>query len=162
LEWGGRYLSPIVVPVAVLAAAGLMRALDAVARPDRTRATAMVVIVGLASAGFSLATVGALRSREDAIIAALARHPGQVVVTTRPAYPRLAWRAADRLPWMLTDKAGLPGLVADLRARGVVHLVLVVSEDDPLTGVDAFPSVTEEEEPALADDGMKLVVARAG
>jgi hypothetical protein len=162
LEWGGRFLSPIVVPLAVLAAAGLVRVLDAVPRPDRRQATALVAVMGLAWAGFGLVTAGALRAREDAIVAALARHPGQVVLTTRPAYPRIAWRADDHLAWMLTDTQGLPGLVADLRDKGVTGLVLVVPIADDLAGVDAFPSVAVEKEPALADDGMKVVVLRAG
>jgi hypothetical protein len=162
LEWGGRFLSPVVVGLAVLAAAGLVRALDEVPRPDRRQATALVAVVGLAWAGFGLATAGALRAREDAIVAALARHPGQVVVTTRPAYPRLAWRAGDRLAWMLTDTAGLPALVTDLRDQGVTDMVLVVPATDDLAGLDGFRSVTEEKEPALADDGMKVVVLRAG
>jgi len=161
LEWGGRFLSPVLVPMAVLAASGLVRALDSVPRPERTAAVALVVAVGVASGVFGLATAGALRAREDAIIAALARHPAQVVVTTRPAYPRLAWRADEDLAWMLVDRSGLPALVGALRSRGVEEMVLVVAADEPLAGLDGFRSLTVEQEPALAGDGMKLVVARA-
>ena len=161
LEWGGRYLSPALVPLAVLAAAGLARAVAGVAdEAARRRAVALLAALGVAFAVFSLATAGALRVREDRIIAAVERHPSPVMVTTRPALPRLAWRAGDRLNWMLTDDAGLPDLIASLRAQGVPEVAVVAGLRAPPSALSAYPSLQELEEPALADDGLRMVIAR--
>ena len=103
----------------------------------------------MVTAVFALATAGSLRAREDGIVAALERHPATVTVTTRPAYPRIAWRADDRLTWMLTDDARLPTLLEHLRRSGV-DVNVVVPEDTPVSG-----EVVDE--PALRDDGMKMV-----
>lgn len=150
LEWGGRFLSPILVPIAVLAIAGLIRAFDSIpAEHDRRYATALLSALALVTALFALATAGSLRAREDGIVAALERHPATVTVTTRPAYPRIAWRADDRLTWMLTDDARLPTLLEYLRLSGV-DVNVVVPEDTPVLGEIV-------DEPALRDDGMKMV-----
>ena len=161
LEWGGRYLSPALVPLAVLAAAGLARSVAGVAdEAARRRAVALLAAAGVTTAVFSLATVGALRAREDRIIAAVERHPSPVMVTTRPALPRLTWRAGDRLNWMLTDGAGLPDLLASLRAQGVPEVSVLAGLQVPLSALSAYPTLEEREEPALADDGMRMVIAR--
>jgi hypothetical protein len=162
LEWGGRYLSPALVPLAVLAAAGLARAVAGVAdESGRRRAVALLATLGVVSAGFAVATAGALRAREDRIIAAVERYPSAITVTTRQAYPRLSWRADDRLTWMLTDDAGLPDLLASLRAQGVREVAVLVGSQVPLSALSAYPDLAEQEEPALADDGMRMVIARA-
>lgn len=160
LEWGGRYLSPAIVPLAVLAAAGLLRAVNGAPGSLRPRAVVLLAGIGLAGSVFSMATVGALRAREDAIVAAVSRYPSAVTVTTRRALPRLAWRADDDLTWMLTDEAGLPGLLGGLRAQGVDEVSVLVGLDVPLSAMAAYPSLQEQDEPALLDDGMKMVVAR--
>jgi hypothetical protein len=161
LEWGGRYLSAGWVPLAVLAAAGLLRAVDTVPELERGRVVALLTGFGLVSALFAVGTVGALRAREDAILAALARHPAPVTVTTRRALPRLAWRADDRLTWMLTDDAGLPALLHSLRAQGVTEVTVVTSPQVPLSALSDYPDLQEQYESALAGDGMRIVVARA-
>ncbi len=81
-------------------------------------------------------------------------------MTTRQAYPRLSWRAGDRLTWMLTDDAGLPGLLAGLRAQGVPEVAVLVGSQVPLSALSAYPDLAEQDEPALADDGMRMMIAR--
>lgn len=161
LEWGGRYLSPALVPLAVLAVAGLAGAIDAVPADRRPGVVALVTALGVAFAAFSLATVGSLRAREDRLVAAVARHPSRIMVTTRPALPRIAWRADDRLTWMLTDEARLPHLLHDLRSQGVSDVTVVVGRDVPLSALGDYPKVTEPAEPALGDEGIRLLVARS-
>lgn len=155
VEWGGRFLSPAIVAFAVLAATGLVRALDAAPSVDRPRVVAALVAVAVATAALSLATVGTLRARQDGVIAALARHQSPVTVTTHRALPRLAWRADDRLTWMLTDDAGLASLMSALRARGVAE-VTVVGHKLPRSALSAYPVLTEEHEPALRKDGIEM------
>ena len=160
LEWGGRFLSPALVPLAVLAAAGLARAVAGVPEAERRRAVAVLAALGVTTAVFSLATAGALRAREDRIVAAVERHPSPVMVTTRPALPRLAWRADERLSWMLTDADGLAPLLERLRAAGVDAVTVVAGLDVPASSLGAFPTSEERPEPALADDGLRLTVLR--
>lgn len=159
VEWGGRFLSPCLVGLAVLAAAGLSRAVDAAPSVDRPKVVVALVMVGVATAAFSLGTAGTLRARQDGVIAALARHPSPVTVTTHPALPRLAWRADDRLTWMLTDDAGLPGLMRDLRDQGVTE-VTVVGHELAVSALSAYPSLVEQDEPALSGDGITMIEAR--
>ena len=160
LEWGGRYLSPALVPLAVLAVAGLAGAVAGVRETDRRRAVALLAALGVATAVFATATAGALRAREDRIVAAVERHPSPVMVTTRPALPRLAWRADDRLSWMVTTDARLPDLLASLRSKGVPQVGVVAGLDVPASALAAYPTSEERPEPALADDGLRLTVLR--
>ena len=158
LEWGGRYLSPALVPLAVLAAAGLARAVAGVPETERRGAVALLAALGVTTAVFSVATAGALRAREDRIIAAVERHPSPVMVTTRPALPRLTWRGGDRLTWMLTDEAGLPALLQSLRRQGVAEVGVVAGLDVPASALAAYPTSEERPERALADDGLRLIM----
>jgi len=114
------------------------------------------------TASFALATAGALRAREDRIVAAVERHPSAVLVTTRPALPRLAWRADGRLTWMLTDAEGLSPLLASLQAHGVGDVTVVAGVDVPASALAAYPGLHEQAEPALADDGLRLLTSSGG
>lgn len=160
VEWGGRFLSPLLVPIAVLAVAGLVRALDAVPSPARQRATALLVALGVVSATFAVASVGNLRNRQDDLIAAISRHPATVTVTTRPSLPRLAWRSDARVTWMLTDEAGLAGLLDGLRRAGVADVAVLTGTEVPLADLGAYPALEPVQEPVLRASGLQLVVVR--
>lgn len=161
LEWGGRYLSPALVPLAVLAAAGLARAVAGLTLPDqRRRAVALLAALGVGAALFSVGTAGALRAREDRIIAAVERHPSPVMVTTRPALPRVSWRAAGDLSWMVTDAGGIAPLLQSLRSAGVEAVTVVAGADVPVSDLAAYGVAEAQREPALADDGLRLIVLR--
>jgi hypothetical protein len=160
VEWGGRFLSPLLVPIAVLAVAGLVRALDAVPGPARRPATALLAALGLVSATFAVASVADLRHRQDNLVAAASRHPATVTVTTRRSLPRLAWRSDARVTWMLTDEAGLPGLLDGLRRAGVADVAVLTSTEVPLSDLGAYPALDPVPEPAVRASGMQLVIAR--
>lgn len=160
VEWGGRFLSPLLVPVAVLAVGGLVRSLDAVPSPARRPATAVLVALGVVSATFAVASVGHLRNRQDNMVAAISRHPATVTVTTRPSLPRLAWRADTRVTWMLTDQDGLPALLDSLRRAGVADVAVLTGSDVPLSDLGAYPALEPVPEPALQASGLQFVVAR--
>ncbi|MGI8983235.1 MAG: hypothetical protein ACR2HM_01665 [Acidimicrobiales bacterium] len=160
VEWGGRFLSPLVVPIAVLAAAGLLRAVDAVPGADRRRATALLAALGLTTAVFAVASVGSLRDRQDDMVAAIAQHPATITVTTRRSLPRIAWRADREVTWMLTDEAGLAGLLQHLRRAGVADVAVVTAVDVPLSDLGAYPVLEPVREAALSDSGLQMVIAR--
>ncbi len=82
-----------------------------------------------------------------------------MTVTTRPSLPRLAWRSDARVTWMLTDDAGLPALLDDLRRAGVADVAVVTSTDVPLSDLMAYPRLEPVAEPALRGSGLQLVMA---
>jgi hypothetical protein len=143
-EWGGRFFSPVLAPIAVLAVFGLRTRLRTMPGGDRaaalaTRALAAAVAV---TAILGLATIAVTRGRQDALVAAVARHPATVTVTTIDALPRIGWRVDDRVTWMLTTAGELPGLVADLRAAGVPSVAVVSGAATPTgAALAAYPRV---------------------
>jgi hypothetical protein len=162
LEWGGRFFSPAVVPLAVVATASLAGRLRSVPAAARRSATAAVVVLATAPAAFGLLTVGAARADQGRFIAAAARHPATVTVTTVDVYPRLAWRTHDRLNWMLTDDAGLPDLLGTLRSAGVGDVVVVTRRDVRPADLSAYPRVDVVHEPVFDDVGAVMLRLQAG
>lgn len=158
LEWGGRFFSPATVPLAVAATVALASRLRSVPAAARRGATAAVAGLAVASAVFALVTVAAARADHDRLIAAAARHPAEVTVTTVDVYPRLAWRTHDRLNWMLTDEAGLPELLSTLRAAGVADVVLVTRAGVPPASLAAYGDAREVDEPVF--DGVGATMLR--
>ena len=138
LEWGGRFLSPIVVPLGVLAVTGFRRRLIGIPRPDLRLATACLSIVAVATAGLGIFAIAEGQADNDRVISAFSRHPAPVMVTTVPEVGLLAWRTHEQLTWMLTDEPGLPDLLRRLEDRGLSHVAVVTrvggSADGPRRG----------------------------
>ena len=159
LEWGGRFLSPLVVPVAVLAALGLATRLDQLpATPGRALGVASLAGVAVVTAVVGLATVASGRLVHDRLVTAVTRHPADVTVTTVDALPRLAWRADDRFTWMRASAGELPGLLARLRSGGVERVSVVTSSSVRLQAVSPYPRVTVLDEPDVIRRGGQLAV----
>ena len=161
LEWGGRFFSPVTVPLAAVAVAALADRLRSVPAGARRSATAAVAGLAVATALFSIVTLGAARAAQDRLIAVALRHPATVTVTTVAVYPRLAWRTHDRLNWMLTDDAGLPELLRTLRTEGVMDVALVTGEGVPPASLAAYDDVRRVEEAAFAEVGAAMILLRA-
>ena len=162
LEWGGRFLSPATVPLAVVATVALARRIRGAPAVVRPLATVAVGGLAVASTLFGLVTVARARAGQDGFIAAAARHPATVTVTTLEAYPRIAWRTHDRLSWMLTDDAGLPVLLATLRAAGVADVAVVTRRGVPAADLAAYREVRPLDEPALDRVGASMLLLEAG
>ena len=164
LEWGGRFLSPIVVPVAVLAVLAFRRRLAGLPLPDRRVATACLSVVAVATAGLGVFAIAEGRAANDRVIAAFSRHPAPVMVTTVPELGLLAWRTQAQLTWMLTDEAGLPSLFTRLGDRGLSEVAVVTDRvEGPGRGPRVWPdgwTGREVDEPALRDVGLGLFVLR--
>lgn len=160
LQWGGRFFSPVLAPLAVLAVAGIHARLAAAPRRDKTWAAGLLAALTATGAAMSLLTVGALRQTHAEVIAAVARHPAPVSVTTTAALPRVAWSINDRVSWMVADPRALAAVLADLRAHGVPGVTVVVDDwvaDDRLGDVAA---VVDMRERSLENLGLKLLKVR--
>lgn len=160
-EWGGRFLSPAVAPLAVLAAAGLAGAVDVLPRPHRRSVAALLATVAVTFAVFGLATVGLQRARIARVAQAVARHPAEVTVTTGAFLPRAAWSIDHRVRWMHAERAELAALVRHLRERGLQQVAVVLPADVHPSPLSAFPTVEEQPEPALKAVGLRLFVGKA-
>jgi len=156
VEWGGRFLSPIVVPLGVLAVIGFRHRLAAVSPPDRRWAAGCLSVVAAATAVLGLVAVAEGRARHDRIISAVSRHPAPVTVTTVPGLPRIAWRTDRQLTWMVSDKAGLPALLERLGGQGIDALTVVTDHAGDASRWPEGWTEREVDEPALRHAGLGL------
>ena len=149
LEWGGRFLSPVIVPAAVVAAAGLA------SRRDDRRVSMAVGVLAVITAAMALGIVGGLRARQDEQVAAVGRHLSPHTVTDVPALPRVGWRLDDETAWMLASDDDVEQAVDALRRKGARRITVVVSDDDVAV------KGAEEREPALNRSGIRVYVVSA-
>lgn len=172
-EWGGRFFFPLLAPLAVLAVHGLDRRLrasgelvtvePAAARPTVTSslmapaALAALVAVGAMT---SLLTTAHVRHEHAADMAAVLRHPAEVVVTTVPALPNVAWSVDGDVTWMAATHKALPGLLETLRAKGIGTVTVVTDDWTGRDALAAYPDVQQSREPALARLGLTLFSLR--
>jgi peptidoglycan/LPS O-acetylase OafA/YrhL len=155
-EWGGRFFSPIVVALAVLAVTGFRHRLADLPPLDRRWAAGCLSVVAVATAVLGLVTVGQGRARHERFIAAVTRHPAEVTVTTVQALPRIAWRTDQELTWMVTDGSGLAPLLDRLDARGLERMAVVTDHGAPSSTWPDGWKATEVDEPSLRGAGLGL------
>jgi hypothetical protein len=139
LEWGGRFLSPVIVPLAALVAVGLRSHATAMGRPAMVAGVVVTVAAALAAA---VVTAG-LRADHDRAIASVERHRRPVAVTTLSALPRLAWRTDDTIDWLLATRATLEPLAERASSRGPV--LIAVGRTGPAPPPDRFRPVPTHE-----------------
>lgn len=158
LEWGGRFLSPVQAPVAVLACLGLGALVRSLAGRSRAVVAVSLAILFAAPAVTGLALVrdyrGPVGRQVDEL---LATHAGDLVVTNSIALPRLAWRAYPRLGWMYATSENIGELTAGLRAAGVRRLTLYLAPGGKPPALDAFPSVVDATGPAARGRGWRTL-----
>jgi len=159
LEWGGRFLSPALAPLAALAAVGLAHRLDPAPLAAKRFASGLLAVLATVTAVAGLVTVGVSRQRQASVVDAIARHRAPVVVSTIPALPRVAWNIDERTTWMLTDDAGLPGLLGGLHDHQV-NEVVVVGTGRVRPG-PSYSRVEEVTEAPLARRGLRLFRLRS-
>lgn len=128
-EWGGRFLLGLSVPVAVLAVAGLRRALPSAGAPGAGLAVpaAGAVLVVFAVAGATI--LGQVQRRHDRVVGLVDRTAtaagAPVVVTTSPALPRLAWRLDPATRFLLVDEGERGDALRALAGAGTGRALLV-------------------------------------
>ena len=139
LEWGGRFLAALWVPLAALAAAGVAARWDGWHPGLRTVASRGAVTLGAASAIVCLVAVASLRADHEEVVAGIEATASPVAVSTIPSVPRLAWRTHGEVAWLLAEPHELDDLTARLAAGGVAEVTIVAFEEPTGAG---FSEVT--------------------
>jgi hypothetical protein len=148
LEWGGRFFSPALAPLAVLAAVGL-RGAGPLVRPA-------AIGIGVAPALLGLAVVASARSSAEPFFDEVAEAAGTapLAVTTIEHLPRALWEHDDEIAWMMAPEADLAGLLDDLVAGGVDDVVLVTSASvDRAVVEDRFAVAADLSGPTVRERG---------
>jgi hypothetical protein len=114
LQWGGRYLAPLVVPIGTLAAMGVVRVLPAVA--DRRAVSVLLAATGV----LGLVVTDEVRQVNDRAVDAVERTGEPVVLVAGDQLARLDWRGWPGRCWV-ADGDDLVGALDLLRRAGVEH-----------------------------------------
>lgn len=155
LEWGGRFFSPLLVPMAVLAAMGLG---DLVARAGPRNRLVLPALVSLALTP-ALAGLVMLRTNRplvDAVVAEVATAGPGLVLTDSPVLPRAAWRTYPGTGWMLVPPGELVEVADRLRAGGTGDVVVVAALGGPGDVQAAFPEARDVTGPGAAHLGWRM------
>lgn len=155
LQWGGRFFSPLLVPVAVLAALGLrhlgsqMHA-GTVWGPVALAALAVVPpVTGLVMLRSSRPLVGAV------VAEVVAEAPG-LVLTDSPVLPRAAWRTYPETAWMLVPPGEFGQVAQKLGTGGAGELVVVAALGGSSDVHAAFPGARNATGPGASRLGWKM------
>ncbi|MDH3706435.1 MAG: hypothetical protein OES57_10230, partial [Acidimicrobiia bacterium] len=119
LEWGGRYLSPVLVALGVLASAGLWRLWHA-DRAVRVAAAAIMIVPTLAG----VLAADRIRERNADVVAYVDQLDSPVVITDQPALPRVAWSTVPETAWYRATPDDLDALLDLMAEAGVETITL--------------------------------------
>lgn len=159
-EWGGRFLSPAVVPLAALAALGFQRGLWD--RPWRQRWTvgALVVLLAVFVPASGFRGLRMSRGFETTLHEQFARVATPVVVVSDSRlwrWPKEAWRWRDDFTWFVDYRGDTAELLAHLYEQGVESVTLV-----PQSGAEArqspFKTVREVTPAVFRENGAAVFV----
>lgn len=140
-EWGGRFLSPSLVPMAVLACVGVRRSLLAERRPARQTLvllSALAVVPTLAG----LFLVGTARHRNGELIDEVTAGDPKLVVTNVVGLAPFGWRTYPDVGWMVAPPSEFGEIAARLEAGGVGEVTVMgparldPADLAPYTGVE--------------------------
>jgi hypothetical protein len=144
-DWGGRYMTPVIVPLALLAAAGLARARSATTADPR-RLLALTVGVGLVLTAFGTHVTGTMRS-DSAAVVARARAADVDVVVSGPAFvPRTDLADDATTFWRRPGEEGPARAVERAFAAGHRRVGVLGAEGTDLDVPDADREVVVEDE----------------
>ena len=157
LEWGGRFFAPLLAPLAVLAAAGLVR-------PEREatlgrRMAVPVLVLFLLPLVLGVNAVRDGRAYGDRVVDDVVSHSTEVVVTDVDALPLFAWRHDAAHRWLLVPAAERADALDALHRRGVSELTLVVAASGR-TDTGLYSDVSDVTTPPVARAGLRMLVLR--
>ncbi|MEO6989246.1 MAG: hypothetical protein ABI239_11425 [Aquihabitans sp.] len=136
-EWGGRFLAPVVVPLAVLASMGVSRFVETSRGRAITSRSAVLAITTLLIVLPVLPALGSTnsnRSTHAAVVADLRSADVDAAIGTFPTLPLLLWPTIGEVPWTVTGPEAseqLPALVERALQTGEERLAVVGYTVDP-------------------------------
>lgn len=165
VQWGGRYLSPLLVPGAALAASALQQeGLRSIAARRAVVTLAVVAAIG------GVVITDQVR-RDNASAVALVADTGQdVVLVEGPHLARLDWATWPERAWLATDD-DVQSAVKVLREATVSSATALLVPVEDLTAAGAIPSgstagsvipFTLERQGGRASDGLPNVRSQVG
>jgi hypothetical protein len=134
-EWGGRFLSPILGPLAVVTVWSLDRRLHELPEAARRVAASVAVAVVAVPAIGGLVVVRSVRDENHRSTELVERLSAPVTLTTATHLPRIAWRA-DEVRWMLVSPGEVEAVLRVVGALGVPEATVVVDFDPSQLFVD--------------------------
>lgn len=162
--WGGRFLTPIVVPLAVIAAVGLGRRLANRPRLQRWAAASAIATVALYPVSAGLGAVHRARLTFEPVIEEVVAAPAPVTLisaeTLGPQVPTFGWRHDHDVVWMASGGADIRSALALLASNGVRDVAVLVTADQDLS-TSGFSSQEDVTGPSIRTRGWKLVHLRA-
>lgn len=151
LEWGGRFLAPLIAPLAVMTAIGFDRVWRTLLGRRVLPVLCALALVPLVAGLLVLRTTRDLSGR---IVDEVTAGP-RLVVTSSPALPRAAWRTHPNVAWMKVPPQELGDAVTSLRTGGVRELTVLAPSDVDERHFDVFPRVREVTGPVVRDLGAR-------
>lgn len=160
VEWGARYLSPVLAPLAVLASLGLVRIRDTVSPLPRGRRRVVLgalVMLAVVPSATGLALMATERSRSGRLVDEVTSGGSGLVVTDIVALPRAAWRTHPGVAWMLVVPGELDEAVAALREGGARRVTAVVPAGTDGAILARFPQVDDVTGPVASGFGRRTL-----
>lgn len=153
LEWGGRFLSPLTAPLAVMTAVGVDRVWRKL--PGR-RVLPIVCALAVVPLVAGLVVLRSTREVSGRIVDEVTAGP-RLVVTSSPALPRAAWRTYPDVAWMKVPPDELGEALAALRSGGVREVTVRTPSDADARAFDAFPRVRDVTDPDARQFGWRTL-----
>ncbi len=141
LDWGGRFLSFAVVPLAVVASSSLVKALrtTGVSGSSNRRRLRWLMVAALPlvvlPAVDATVTTGRQREVHARIIAAVEAAHAPVAMSLEPAGSRLGWRTFPEMNWVTIKSKDLVPVVERVRAAGEPRVVVLGAKPAELQGL---------------------------
>jgi hypothetical protein len=163
LEWGGRFLSPILAPLAVVAAACLSAALSAMTRGRRLIAITLIAGLALLPTALGLEMLRLYRLDKDTFYNEVASRASSVILIDGPLEetPRAGWRLDPSIHFLVaySDGSARAALTA-MRQGGFTDVTLLKLKGDSLVDGSPYTSVTDVTGPVLTHDSWQLLRLR--
>jgi hypothetical protein len=165
LEWGGRFFSPALAPLAALAAVALLNATKALgSRSARVLIGGLVALVALVPTAFGLALLHRYRVDKDVFYNELAARASALVLIDGPLpeLPRTAWRLDPQVRWLWAeDRSSANRALAALHQHGVQEVTLLKLRGDSVVTGAPYADVADVSGPKIREVSWQLLRLRA-
>jgi len=172
-EWGGRFFSPIIVPLSALVALALWRRLSA----NWVPAGALILALAVFPAAAGVRVVQRDRANGDRVYRELAARSSSLVVVDLPTargmppsawssdprvlwlsnLPRLAWRLDPRTSWLVTPRDTTESALSLLHSHGVDDVTVLMARGAGGITTAPFRTSVDVTGPVLSGSGYRLV-----